>query len=92
MEDAKHKFICCLFCLPFLPAEQIQLVFVTEFAPDSQMPYSLCQLLNYISRVLENLQILFPGHRNVLEFYKIWECHGKNNAYEIIHLEHTQKT
>jgi len=33
MEVAKtHKFICLLFCLPFLPAEQMQPVFTTILA------------------------------------------------------------
>ena len=43
MEDAKtHKFILLFFCLPFLPAEKIQLVLPLD-TPASPMPHSPCQ-------------------------------------------------
>ena len=50
-EDEKTRaFIRRLFCLPFLPADQIQPVFATTLnALTFLKHHSLCQLLDYIS-------------------------------------------
>ena len=69
MQDSKtQKFIRRLFCLPFLPQEQLCAYFATIMAlgtPTNQLPQELRQLLNYIDNTWIHSAIWPPASWSV---------------------------